>query len=38
MKPGESRTVAFTPEASFEAQDIWPASNVLKGTLKINVE
>ncbi|MBI2445408.1 hypothetical protein HYV43_03405 [Candidatus Micrarchaeota archaeon] len=38
MKPGESRTVAFTPETSFEAQDIWPASNVLKGTLKINVE
>lgn len=38
MKPGETRTVSFNPESSFEAQDIWPASNVLKGTLKVNVE
>lgn len=38
LKPGDVRIVTFTPESSFEAQDIWPASNVLKGTLKINVE
>jgi len=38
MKPGETRVVTFMPESSFEVQDIWPASNVLKGTLQVNVE
>lgn len=37
MKPGETRTVAFVPETSFQASNIWPSSNVLKGTLQVNV-